>query len=160
MELADYEKVQQSDIVPRMADMLIAKVEHVTHEFLHPPLNARAPSIDIFVQRILYASHMEPCVFLHAMAYLDRLSRLFPSGTSNHRLTPYMVLFSSLLLAEKYCYDSLVFNGWWIRYADGLFSVEQVLRMEIVLLKALDYRLRVDEDHVTAYWQALCDPKP
>ena len=56
------------------------------------------------------------------------------------------MILASLIVASKYLFDDTYDNKAWAQVSQGLFSIGEVNRMEIELLKFLDYQLVFQEN--------------
>lgn len=109
--------------------------------------------MDLYVKRLVELLQCSDSAFVTAIIYLDRLQMLNPANGITH-LNVHRLFATALLLAVKY-HDDEHYSNTYYAEAFGMRSLEEVNRLEVELLKLLDYRLNVDEKDYNMYKQRL-----
>lgn len=116
--------------------------------------SVKAPSVDLcgYVQRIMEYFYCSRECYAIASVYIDRIARLHAEFKINS-LSVHRLLLASVLVATKFQDDNMFSMKW---YADvGGVHVDDLARMELSLLKLLDWRMHVSQDEYTQHAQLL-----
>ncbi|PNW87325.1 hypothetical protein CHLRE_02g118050v5 [Chlamydomonas reinhardtii] len=107
----------------------------VFHGLRPPPIGLQA-----YVERVAKFTKCSPVCFVMALVYMDLLAQrdpdMLPTPLNVHRL-----LLSGVLVAAKLTDDHYYNNAFYGRV--GGVSVQEINRLELELLRLLDYRLHV-----------------
>ncbi|KAG2452957.1 hypothetical protein HYH02_002294 [Chlamydomonas schloesseri] len=107
----------------------------VFHGLRPPPIGLQA-----YVERVAKFTKCSPVCFIMALVYMDLLAQrdpdMLPTPLNVHRL-----LLSGVLVAAKLTDDHYYNNAFYGRV--GGVSVQEINRLELELLRLLDYRLHV-----------------
>ncbi|KXZ50651.1 CYCU1 protein [Gonium pectorale] len=107
----------------------------VFHGLRPPPIGLQA-----YLERVAKYTKCSPVCFIMALVYMDHLAQrdpdMLPTPFNVHRL-----LLSGVLLAAKLTDDHYFNNAFYGRV--GGVSVQEINRLELELLRLMDYRLHV-----------------
>ncbi|EFJ42348.1 cyclin [Volvox carteri f. nagariensis] len=119
----------------------------VFHGLRPPPIGLQA-----YVERVAKYTKCSPVCFVMSMVYMDLLGQrdpdMLPSPLNVHRL-----LLSGVMLAAKLTDDHYFNNAFYGRV--GGVSVQEMNRLELEMLRLLDYRLHVPWEELRAVLKQL-----
>ncbi|ORX91448.1 hypothetical protein K493DRAFT_152364, partial [Basidiobolus meristosporus CBS 931.73] len=100
------------------------------------------PKLSEFIDSVVRRTNTSWSSILIALTYLIRLKQKHPGckGTygSGHRL-----LLASIMVATKYLNDDAYYNKTWASVCNGIFTIQEINKMEMELLFFLDFKLYV-----------------
>ncbi|KAF9779618.1 hypothetical protein BJ322DRAFT_994334, partial [Thelephora terrestris] len=106
---------------------------------------------------VIRKSRIDTPVILVALVYLERARSQFK--ISDQRWACERILIGALVLAAKYVSDYTIKNARWARWS-GVFSKEDIGRMERELLDILDWNLSLAEGDIMAHHEHLLSLTP
>ncbi|KAK9816746.1 hypothetical protein WJX72_004508 [[Myrmecia] bisecta] len=120
------------------------------HGLRPPPI-----SIEAYIQRIGKYAKCSPVCFAMAYTYMERLART-NSAYQLMSLNVHRMVVTSVLLAAKLTDDNYFNNAYYAKI--GGISTAEINKLELELLKLLDYRLCVSEKQVQQVLRLLEAP--
>ena len=118
----------------------------------------RLPSLMTFITRLVRYTNVYTPTLLTTVCYLNKLKRILPKDATGLPSTIHRIFLACLILSAKFHNDSSPLNKHWVKYTDGLFTLEDVNLMERQLLQLLDWDLRVSEDDLILDLRILLEP--
>ncbi|CCD22760.1 Pcl1p NDAI_0A06050 [Naumovozyma dairenensis CBS 421] len=118
----------------------------------------RLPSLMTFITNLVRYTNVYTPTLLTTVCYLNKLKRLLPKDATGLPSTIHRIFLACLILSAKFHNDSSPLNKHWVKYTDGLFTLEDVNLMERQLLQLLDWDLRVSEDDLLIDLEMLLEP--
>ena len=108
-----------------------------------------APSITIYdyLHRIQRYLNIEASTFILSLIYIDRICK--EKGIILHKNNIHKILFSSIFIAIKYNEDKFYENSFYAKIAG--ISVKELIKLENVFLKLIDFNLFVSDDIYQKY---------
>ena len=107
--------------------------------------------LDKFIQRILKEAKITPLVVVVALMYLHKLKDILPKDAVGGEDTATRLFLSAILIASKNCYDYCLRTKKLARYTIGLYSTKELFKMEMSLLKLLNYELYVCQETIDLF---------
>ena len=108
-----------------------------------------------FIDKIFTQAQLEPECLIVALVYLERLLKMSRSeiilGFQNWR----PIVVSCLFLASKVWDDLSMINGDFSYICRGMFSLQQINKLEVALLSALKFKVRVSLSEYAKYYFKL-----
>ncbi|KAF2022495.1 hypothetical protein EK21DRAFT_14836, partial [Setomelanomma holmii] len=107
------------------------------------------PSILKFVMSVVNKSQIGVPTLMTCLVYLNRVRSRTSSFLNFQPSCPHRIFLAALILAAKYVNDASPMNKRWARYSSMravpklIFSLAEINRMEIDLLRLLDWDLRI-----------------
>ncbi|KAH8836213.1 hypothetical protein DCS_04645 [Drechmeria coniospora] len=110
------------------------------------------PTLHDFIGHIVKACKVTAPALLAALVYMGRLKAKLQPGHWGLRCTPYRIFLASLILADKFLYDTAFKNKQWARFTMTYyaghtfgFDIGDINVMEREMLKLLNWDLRVTD---------------
>ncbi|RKO96655.1 hypothetical protein CXG81DRAFT_6, partial [Caulochytrium protostelioides] len=95
-----------------------------------------------FISHLVNRTRISSTTVLMGLLLLHRLKLRFPDSKGNEE-SPYRLLLSAFIVAAKTLYDDTYDNAAWVSISYGLFTTDEVNRMERELLQHLSWNITV-----------------
>ncbi|KAJ1920068.1 PHO85 cyclin-1 [Mycoemilia scoparia] len=103
------------------------------------------PDLATFVSRFLADNRIPVMVLAHTLIYLDRFSKRLTKRSTACQSAPHLTFLAAILVATKYCDDLCMMTSRDIsRQFNGLFSIQDVSRIERSFMSIIKYKLYVE----------------
>ncbi|KAL1922144.1 uncharacterized protein VTP21DRAFT_10786 [Calcarisporiella thermophila] len=108
------------------------------------PPSFSIPSLETFIEQVLFRSNANTSTFLTTVALLDRFRHQLPADARGMACTRHRIFLAALIVAAKITNDISPRNRFWAK-CSGIFSLSEVNLMERQLLWLLDFDLQISE---------------
>ena len=169
-ELSDYTESEQSETEETNTSVdenelteLLEEISHTLTAIINKNKNNReydnkfgeaffvktAPPITIYdyLNRIQRYLNIEASTFILSLIYIDRICK--EKGIILHKKNIHKILFSSIFISIKYNEDKFYENSFYAKIAG--ISVKELIKLENVFLKLIDFNLFVSDDIYQKY---------
>eukprot|EP00835_Amoeboradix_gromovi_P005939 NODE_619_length_5923_cov_0.480769.p3 type:complete len:158 gc:universal NODE_619_length_5923_cov_0.480769:4752-4279(-) len=114
-------------------------------------MKTEAKQLDKFINNILKQSKVTPLVVVVALIYLHKLREVLPKDSVGGADTCHRLFLSAILIASKSCYDYCLKTKKLARYTHGIYSTSEIFKMEMSMLKLLNFDTRVTQEHIDLF---------
>ncbi|KAK9761161.1 hypothetical protein K7432_014136 [Basidiobolus ranarum] len=125
-----------------------------------PMANITLPELLLFIERVAERSRIDAITGIVALMYVYRLKVKLPPKAQGEYGTSHRIFLSSLLVASKFLYGKEGLNNRTMADVSGVFSTQEVCRMEKELLELLNYNVWVNDldvkEFLEKYKAELC----
>lgn len=127
-------------------------------------LTRGGPEFILYIDNLLAEIRVSKITGLLALIYCDRLRHRLPPNACGSSDTLYRVYTAALLVACKYVGEKFTLKDFAL--ASGLYTLQDIVRMELELLQMLDYQTWASDQEIKDFFQenkdgltSVCIPK-
>ncbi|ORX95782.1 hypothetical protein K493DRAFT_314855 [Basidiobolus meristosporus CBS 931.73] len=116
-----------------------------------PMTNITLPELLLFIERVAERSRIDAITGIVALMYIYRLKVKLPPKAKGEYGTSHRIFLASLLVASKFLYGDEGLNNRTMAEISGVFTTQQVNRMEKELLELLNYNVWVNDQDIKEF---------
>ena len=135
-----------------LSPTLVNALTETSKTILHVPQGNK--QIDKFIERILRDAKISPLVVVVALIYLHQLKEILPKDAVGGDDTCHRLFLSAILIASKSCYDYCLRTKRLAKYTIGIYTTKDLFKMEMSLLKLLNFNTRVTQERIDSFLYA------
>ncbi|KAI9499548.1 EXS family-domain-containing protein [Zychaea mexicana] len=123
-----------------------------------PQIRRRAshlPDLLPFIELITAKCNVEPVQLVMALIYVQRFRASLPPGYKAESEAAHRIFAASLLVASKYSEDRYLSTKQLVRATGDVWSIKEMTRMELALLRFLQWDLHIDTDEIATFLHEL-----
>ncbi|KAI9275612.1 Cyclin, N-terminal domain-containing protein [Phascolomyces articulosus] len=113
------------------------------------------PDLLPFIEMITEKCRVEPVQLIMALIYVQRFRASLPSGYKAESEAAHRIFAASLLIASKYSEDHYLSTKQLVRATGDVWSIKEMTRMELALLRFLQWDLHIDSDEIASFLRNL-----
>ncbi|KAI8148817.1 cyclin-like protein [Fennellomyces sp. T-0311] len=134
------------------------EVPAMDNDDIHTPIRRRdshLPDLLPFIQLITDKCKVQPLQLVMALIYVQRFKATLPAGYKAESEAAHRIFAASLLVASKYSEDYYLSTKQLVHATGDVWSIKEMTRMELALLRFLQWDLHIDSDEIATFLRKL-----